>query len=77
MERLNLIVVCCGETFVSTNEWACNATIAHTREIFLYSRYVKECYRHDNDISTHFNTVAPFSRVTRHYFKMNKHVSQF
>ena len=37
MERLNLIVVCCGKNFVSTNEWACNATIAHTREIVLYN----------------------------------------
>ena len=46
MERLNLIVVCCGETFVSTNEWACNATIAHTREIVLYNRYEKDCSRH-------------------------------
>ena len=44
MERLNLIVVCCDETFVSTKEWACNATIVHTREIFLYSRYEKEYY---------------------------------
>ena len=39
MEWLNLIVVCCGKTFVSTNEWACNATIAHTHEIVLYNRY--------------------------------------
>ena len=37
-------MVCCGKTFVSTNEWACNATIAHTREIVLYNRYEKEYY---------------------------------
>ena len=46
MERLNLIVVSCGESFVSPKEWACNATIAHTREIVLYNRYEKDCYRY-------------------------------
>ena len=33
MERLNLIVVSCGETYVSTKEWACNAGVAQTRAI--------------------------------------------
>ena len=33
MERLNLIVVICGETYVSTKDWACNAGIAQTRAI--------------------------------------------
>ena len=44
MERLNLIVVICGETLVSTKEWACNAGIAQTRAIVLFSRYEKEYY---------------------------------
>ena len=33
IERLNLIVVSCGESFVSPKEWACNAVISHTRVI--------------------------------------------
>ena len=44
MERLNLIVVSCGESFVSPKEWACNAVIAHTRVIVSFSRYEKEYY---------------------------------
>ena len=44
MERLNLIVVSCGESFVSPKEWACNAVIAHTCVIVLFSRYKKEYY---------------------------------
>ena len=44
MERLNLIVVSCGELFVSLKEWACNAVIAHTRVIVLFNRYKKEYY---------------------------------
>ena len=31
MERLNLIVVSCGETYVTPEEWACTASIVHTR----------------------------------------------
>ena len=33
VERLNLIVVSCGESFVTTNEWACTASQVHTRAI--------------------------------------------
>ena len=44
MVRLNLILVCCDDRFVSTKEWVYNATIAHTREIVFYSRYEKEYY---------------------------------
>ena len=42
--RLKLIVVSCGESFVSHKEWTCNAGIAHTRVIVLFSRYEKEYY---------------------------------
>ena len=44
MERLNLIVFSCGETYVSTEKWVCNATIDHTRATVLFSRYEKEYY---------------------------------
>ena len=38
---LYLIVVSCGESFVSPKEWACNAVIAHICVIVLFSRYEK------------------------------------
>ena len=44
MERLNLIVASCGETYVSPEELACNAGIAHTRENCFFSRYEKVYY---------------------------------
>ena len=36
VERLNLIVISCGESFVTTNEWACTASQAHTRAIVFF-----------------------------------------
>ena len=39
--RLNLIVVSCGESFVTTNEWSCTASQAHTRATVLFSRLKK------------------------------------
>ena len=38
MKRLNLIVVTCGESFVTTDEWACTASQVHTRVIAFISR---------------------------------------
>ena len=37
MKRLILIVVSCGESFVTTNEWACTASQVHTRVILFIS----------------------------------------
>ena len=33
VRRLILIMVSCGETYVSPEEWVCNAGIVHTRAI--------------------------------------------
>ena len=35
MKRLNLIVVSCGESFVTTDEWAYTTSQVHTRVIVL------------------------------------------
>ena len=42
VERLNLIVISCGKSFVTTNEWACTASQAHTRAIVFILAFMKK-----------------------------------
>ena len=42
MERLNLIVISCGESFVTTNEWACTVSQAHTRAMVFILAFMKK-----------------------------------
>ena len=39
MERLNLIVVSCGETYVTPEEWACTASLVYTRVIHIATEW--------------------------------------
>ena len=42
MERLNLIVVNCGGSYVTTDAWACTTSQTHTRAIVLYLAVMKK-----------------------------------
>ena len=39
MERLNLIVVSCGETYVTPEEWACTASLVYTRVMHITTEW--------------------------------------
>ena len=48
MKRLNLIVVSCGESYVTTEKWVCTASQVRSRVIVLFSRLKESTTKMEN-----------------------------